>query len=220
MFPIFRDRVHAGGLLAEALAGRSFENAVVLALPRGGVPVAMAVAEALHAPLDLILVRKLGAPTQPELAVGAVVDGAQPEIVLNDAIVAELGVSQAEINRIAAWELGVIAKRRQRWLSGRPPTSLAGCTALIVDDGIATGATVRAAVHAVRRQGAVKVIVATPVAPAEVVAGLAEIADDVVVLETPRPFHAIGRFYDDFSQLSDDDVTRMLADARHPPPVA
>lgn len=218
MFPIFRDRSHAGRLLAEAVAERNYCDSVVLALPRGGVPVAAAVADSIHAPLDLILVRKLGAPSQPELAIGAVVEGPAPEVVLNDDIITELGVSRDAIDRLVARELAVIAGRRHKWLAGLPAVPLAGRTAIIVDDGIATGATVKAAVLAVRRQGAARVVVATPVAPAETASALALHADDVVVLATPRPFGAIGRFYDDFSQLADDDVTAILAARRSPPP--
>lgn len=210
MFPSFPDRREAGRQLAEALVSRRFENAVVLALPRGGVPVALEVARALHAPLDLLLVRKLGAPQQPELAIGAVVDGPEPQIVLNDGIVAELGVPPAFIEEEARRELAVIEKRRRIWIEGRVAHPVAGHTAIIVDDGIATGATVKAAILAVRRQGASRVVVATPVAPPDVVAALAGLADEVVAVATPTPFRAIGRFYDDFRQVEDTEVTEML----------
>ncbi len=210
MLPLFSDRREAGKRLAEALTSRQTTNAVVLALPRGGVPVALEVAEALGAPLDVLLVRKLGAPDQPELAIGAVIDGSEPQIVLNDAIVAELGVSPEIIEEEARRELRVIEKRRHQWVEGTPAHSVTGRTVIIVDDGIATGATVKAALLAVRRQGAKHIIVATPVAPAEVVAALEVLADEVVVLATPSPFRAIGLFYEDFTQVEDSAVTEML----------
>jgi putative phosphoribosyl transferase len=210
---LFSNRKEAGRLLADALVERNLADVVVLALPRGGVPIAMEVARALSAPLDLVLVRKLGAPSQPELALGAVVDGADPHVVLNDDIVRELGVQPAAIDQIVARELAVIERRRTRWLAGRPSVPLSGRTAVIVDDGIATGATVKAAIDAVRRQGASHIVVATPVAPADTVFELARLADDVVVLSTPEPFGAIGRFYIDFTQVTDDEVAAMLGPA-------
>lgn len=214
MLPLFSDRREAGKRLAEALSSRqTIQDAVVLALPRGGVPVAIEVAKALCAPLDVLLVRKLGAPDQPELAIGAVIDGREPQIVLNDDIVAELGVSADFIQREARRELEVIEKRRHTWVEGRPAHSLTGRTAIIVDDGIATGATVKAAILAVRRQGVKHIVVATPVAPSDVAAALERLADEVVVVATPTPFRAIGRFYDDFTQVDDAEVTELLRQA-------
>lgn len=220
MFAIFADRRDAGRKLAEKVALRHFTDPVVLALPRGGVPVAVEVAEAIHAPLDLILVRKLGAPREPELAIGAVVDGPSPHIVLNDDIVREVGATPGDIDAIATRELAVIAGRRRLWLADRPAVGLAGRTAIIVDDGIATGATVKAAVVGARRQGAARVVIATPLAPAETVASLAALADEFVVVSTPHPFRSIGRFYDDFTQLTDADVAALLRRHGEPPAAA
>jgi len=179
------------------------------------VPVAVEVASQLVACLDVVLVRKLGAPMQRELAIGAVVDGASPQIVLNRDIVAELGVNEAFIQSEAERQLEVIEQRRKKWLADRPCCAIAGKTVIIVDDGIATGATMRAAVVAVRRNNPARIVVAVPVAPRETVAALHRIADDVVVLETPEPFGAIGFFYRDFSQVSDDEVTDILSAYPH-----
>lgn len=212
---IFQDRRAAGRELAEVLAARNFVRPVVLALPRGGVPVAEPVARRLGAPLDVVLVRKIGAPGQPELAVGAVVDGAAREIVLNDDIVAELEVSPEYIEATARRELDTIERRRQLWLGGRPYPDLAGQTVIVVDDGIATGATMKAALVAVRRRHPLRLIVATPVAPPGVVAALRSHADEVVCLSTPELFGAIGYFYADFAQVADDEVTAILAGFPH-----
>jgi putative phosphoribosyl transferase len=207
---IFKDRKEAGQLLAAEVARRGYTDAVVLGLPRGGVPVAAEVAAALKAPLDVILVRKIGAPIQPELAIGAVVDGEAPEIVRNEELIRELGLSEEEFQMEAQRQLKIIEARRQLWVSGRPRVSVKGKTAIIIDDGIATGATVRASVHAVKKQGPKQTIVATPVAPPETVEALRQEADDVICLETPEFFGAIGFFYIDFSQVSDAEVSRIL----------
>lgn len=208
---VFEDRWEAGRLLAEAVARRRFDDPVVLALPRGGVPVAIEVAKRIGAPLDLVLVRKIGAPMQPELAAGAIVDGASPEIVLNHDIVAETGATGAYIREEAARQLAVIETRRKAWLEGRPRVPVAGRTAIVVDDGIATGATVRAALHALRRQRPKWLVVATPVAPPDTVAALEREADEVLTLLRPARFRAIGYFYRDFTQLGDAQVAAMLA---------
>jgi putative phosphoribosyl transferase len=207
---IFKDRKEAGQLLAEEVARRGYTDAVVLGLPRGGVPVAAEVAAALKAPLDVILVRKIGAPIQPELAIGAVVDGDAPDTVRNEELIRELGLSEEEFQMEAQRQLKIIEARRKLWVSGRPRISVKGKTAIIIDDGIATGATVRASVHAVKKQGPKQTIVATPVAPLETVEALRQEADDVICLETPEYFGAIGFFYIDFSQVSDAEVSKIL----------
>lgn len=209
----FPDRRAAGLELAREVAKLKLERPVVYALPRGGVPVALPVATALNAPLDLLLVRKLGAPHQPELAIGAVVDGEAPDVVLNDEIVRALGIGRAQIRAAADAELKVIEQRRALYLPGRAPVSAAGRTAILVDDGIATGASMRAAIAAVRRREPLGVIVAVPVAAAETVAELKPAVDQIVCLRAPVYFGAVGAFYDDFRQLSDEDVVGLLLQA-------
>ena len=207
---IFKDRKEAGQLLAEEVARHGYADPVVLGLPRGGVPVAAEVAAKLKAPLDIILVRKIGAPIQPELAIGAVVDGANPEIVRNEELIRELGLGEDEFRELAQQQLKIIEARRNLWVAGRPSAPVRGRTAIIVDDGIATGATVRASLHALKRQGSNRTVVATPVAPLQAVEALRPEADDVICLETPEYFGAIGFFYADFSQVSDAEVSRLL----------
>ena len=212
--PPFADRQEAGRRLAERLAQEGYVAPIVLGLPRGGVPVAAVVADRLKAPLDVVLVRKLGAPGQEELAIGAVVDGAAPQIVRNDDIIAGLGVGEAYVQAEAARELAVIERRRQQWLSDHPFPDIAGRTVIIVDDGIATGATVRAAVVGIRRGRPGRIVVAVPVASREAVDQLRGIADDVIALEVPSPFGAIGYFYEDFEQVADAEVGEILRQHR------
>jgi predicted phosphoribosyltransferase len=214
--PRFAGRQEAGRLLAARVVALGLRNPVVYALPRGGVPVAAEVADALHAPLDLVLVRKIGAPGQPELALGAVVDGDAPETVLNPHIVAATGASEAFIEAARRRELAEIERRRTRYLAGHPRVDPAGRDAVVVDDGIATGATARAALHALRRRGAARLVLATPVAPADTLGALRGEADEIVCLFVPAPFFGIGAFYRDFHQLADDEVVDLLA-ARSPP---
>jgi predicted phosphoribosyltransferase len=214
--PRFAGRQEAGRLLAARVVALGLRNPVVYALPRGGVPVAAEVADALHAPLDLVLVRKIGAPGQPELALGAVVDGDVPETVLNPDIVAATGASEAFIEAARRRELAEIERRRTRYLAGHPRVDPAGRDAVVVDDGIATGATARAALHALRRRGAARLVLATPVAPADTLEALRGEADEIVCLFVPAPFFGIGAFYRDFHQLADDEVVDLLA-ARSPP---
>lgn len=212
----FKDRTEAGRRLAAALAGYKNSDPVVLALPRGGVPVAAEVAAALNAPLDLILVRKVGVPFQPELAMGAVVDGAAPMIVRNEDVIRMAGIDEAEFKAICDSELAEIERRRQRYLGSRARVAIAGRTAIVIDDGVATGATTRAALRAARMRKPKRLVLAVPVAPTDSLAALRAEADDVVCLEDYDYFGAIGLYYSDFRQVADEEVTRALA--RFPPP--
>jgi predicted phosphoribosyltransferase len=206
----YADRREAGRLLAEPVAAANLQDPVVLGLPRGGVVVAAEVAARLGAPLDIVLVRKLGAPHQPELAIGAVVDGDRPVTVLNDDIVRATGASERYIEREVAEQLALIDERRRLWLADRHRVPIAEKTAIVVDDGIATGATVRAALRALRQQGPRALVVAAPVAAAETVEMLRREADRVICLQEPSGMGAIGFFYFDFRQVSDDEVTAIL----------
>jgi len=210
----FIDRTEAGRKLAKALAPYKDQQPVVLALPRGGVPVAAEVATALDAPLDLILVRKIGVPFQPELAMGAVVDGVDPVIVRNEEVIRLTGVRESEFNAIRDQELAEIERRRKRYLGDRPHPQIAGRIVIVVDDGIATGATTRAALRATRMRNPSKLVLAVPVAPTDTLRNLQGEADDIVCLEDYEDFDAIGLFYSDFAQVSDTEVIEMLA--RHP----
>ena len=210
----FIDRTDAGQRLAKALARYKAQRPVVLALPRGGVPVAAEVATALDAPLDLILVRKIGVPFQPELAMGAVVDGVKPVIVRNEEVIQLSGVSEADFNAIRDEQLAEIERRRKLYLGDRPHPNVSGRTVIVVDDGIATGATTRAALHAIRMRKPSKLVLAVPVAPTDTLKELRDEADDIVCLEDYEEFGAIGLFYSDFRQVSDTEVIAILA--RHP----
>ncbi len=207
---IFRNRKQAGELLAEEVARRAFPDPIVLGLPRGGVPVAAEVAAKLKAPLDIILVRKIGAPMQRELAVGAVVDGGAPEIVRNEELISAIGLTEDQFQQEAKRQLEIIEERRKLWVAGRARIPVKGKTAIIVDDGIATGATVKASLHALKRQGPQRIVIATPVASRESLEELRRETDDVICLETPEYLGAIGFFYAEFSQVSDAEVSRIL----------
>lgn len=206
----FRDRSDAGRRLAERLSTVDTDNTVVIALPRGGVPVGAVVAEELGLPLDVILVRKVGAPLQPELAVGAVTDGDEMRLTINRDIQRELGLSDEEIEQLARRQLPEIERRRETYYSGRSPTPLSGKTVIVVDDGVATGATVNSALRLIRAQKPARLILALPVAPADTIAKLEEHADEVICLQTPSPFYAVGAHYADFSQVSDEEVISLL----------
>lgn len=208
---IFRNRKDAGIQLAAALRRLEVSDPVVLALPRGGVAVAFEVARELSAPLDLILVRKVGAPWQRELAVAAVVDGERMDLVVNEEVVEALRVPEAYLHEEAKREIEEIERRRRLYLGGRERVHVAGRTAIVVDDGIATGATVRAALRAVRRRNPSRLVLAVPVAPLETLDALRAEVDELVCLATPFPFVAIGAFYADFRQVSDDEVRDLLA---------
>jgi predicted phosphoribosyltransferase len=217
-FVPFKDRTDAGRRLVAALAGYKDQNPVILALPRGGVPVAAEVAAALQAPLDLILVRKIGVPFQPELAMGAVVDGAAPVIVRNEDVIGHAGIDEAQFKNVCDHELAEIDRRRQLYLGGRPRAAIKDRTVIVVDDGVATGATTRAALRATRERGPKKLVLAIPVAPTDSLDELRGDADDVVCLEQYDIFEAIGSYYRNFRQTTDEEVIAILK--RFPPQTA
>jgi predicted phosphoribosyltransferase len=205
----FRDRSEAGRLLAEKLAAYAGRpDVVVLGLPRGGVPVAFEVARVLKTPLDVFLVRKLGVPGHKELAMGAVARGGVR--VLNDDVVSTLGIPQTEIDAVAARELTELARRERLYRGGRPPPDVRGRTVIVVDDGLATGATMRAAVAALRLLAPAHIVVAVPTAAPEIRDEFKQEADEVVCTITPAPFVAVGQWYEDFGQTSDDEVKALL----------
>jgi putative phosphoribosyl transferase len=206
----FADRTEAGKALGKRLLALKLEQPVVLALPRGGVPVAAEIARALHAPLDLVLVRKIGVPYQRELAVAAVVNGSGAQIVVNEDVAALIGIDRKTIDELAKEELAEIERRRRLYLGGRIRETLEGRDLIVVDDGIATGASVRAAIQALRRSAPRRIILAVPVAPRETVVSLSKLVDDVICLEIPDPFYAIGLHYEDFHQVPDDEVMQIL----------
>ena len=207
----FRNRTEAGQKLAAALEGYKHRQPAILALPRGGVPVAAEVAAALKAPLDLILVRKVGVPFQPELAMGAVVDGSAPIVVRNEDVIRYTRIGEEDFQAVCDRELAEIERRRDLYLGHRRRVDVAGRTAIVIDDGIATGATIRAALRATRARSPQRLVLAVPVAPTETIAALREEADDVVCLEDHEQFGAIGYYYADFSQVSDREVIEILA---------
>jgi len=209
----FADRAEAGRLLAERLATLELQAPLVLALPRGGVPVAAEIARALAAPLDVAFVRKIGAPEQPELAIGAIADGTEPEIVLNHQLVRALDLSEAYITAQATRELGTIEQRRRDYASLRPAVEPSGRAVIVVDDGVATGMTMQAALRHVKRRNPARLIAAAPVASREAAALLKREADAVVFLGTPRRFGSVGSFYRDFGQVSDEEVAALLSQA-------
>jgi putative phosphoribosyl transferase len=210
---IFADRAEAGRLLAERLARLRLRDALVLALPRGGVPVGAEIAKALGAPLDVVFVRKIGAPDQPELAVGAVADGADPEIALNAELVEALGLDEDYIAAAAARELRVIERRRHAWSGLRPEVPPAGRAVIVVDDGVATGMTMQAALRQLRRRKPARLIAAVPVASRSAVTMLGREADQVVCLSAPRRFGSVGSFYRSFGQVPDEEVAALLRGA-------
>ena len=210
----FADRTEAGQRLGAALSDLDFVDPVVLALPRGGVPVALEVARALGAPLDIVMVRKIGLPGQPEVALGAVVDGDRPDLEVNADIAQQAGVDRLDIVKLAEPELAEITRRRALYMAGRKPVPLTGRTAIIVDDGIATGATIRVALRSVRRQAPARLVLAVPVAAPEALVALRSLADEVICLLTPERFGAVGAYYADFAQVSDSDVIALLGQSK------
>lgn len=211
----YRDRTEAGRALAgrlHAWAGRP--DVLVLALPRGGVPVAYEVAAALDAPLDIFLVRKLGVPGHEEFAIGAIATGGVR--VLNDDLLDQLGLDERDLEALTRRERAELERRERAYRGARPPPDVRGKTVILVDDGLATGSTMRAAIEALRAEGPARIVVAVPTAAMETCDELADLVDDVVCASTPEPFVAVGLWYDDFSQTSDEEVRELLAAAARP----
>lgn len=211
---IFADRRDAGRKLAAALQAYAGEKPLVLALPRGGVPVAFEVAQALGAPLDLLIVRKIGAPFNPEFGIGAVVDGAEPQVVLNEDVMRMLAPKPDYVEAETRRQLAEIERRRAAYLGGREPIAPRGRTVIVVDDGIATGGTMRAALRGLKKAGAAKIILAVPVAPKDVLESMRVEADEIVCLDARDDFQAVGFHYADFRQTEDDEVVSLLGLSR------
>jgi putative phosphoribosyl transferase len=211
---LFNDRRDAGRQLADRLLHLKQESPVVLALPRGGVPVGFEIARALAAPLDLVLVRKIGAPFHEELAVGAIADGQDPLLVTGAGIVADMSISADYLERARLSALGEIERRRHTYLGDHPPVEVAGRTAIVVDDGIATGATMLAAVRATRRRKPGRIVLAVPVAAKRALSQLRREVDETVCLGSRANFRAVGHFYRQFPQLRDEEVLSLLDQAR------
>lgn len=210
----FRDRRAAGAELAAQLVGyRKAPGLLVLALPRGGVPVAYEIAMALGAELDVLVVRKLGVPQQPELALGALASGGAT--VFNDDVIGAIGITRSHLDVIARAERIELQRRERAYRGDRGPLNVRGRTVIVVDDGLATGASMRAAVAALRSMQPAKVVVAVPVAPIETAEEFMHVADDFVCIETPRDFHSVGWWYRDFDQTQDDEVRALLSSAQN-----
>lgn len=209
----FANRSEAGRELAREVARKQFERPLVVALPRGGVPVALEIARTIGAPLELVFVRKIGVPGHSELAAAAVVDGGEAEMVLNEGVLAEFGLTEDSLHRKNAAALLEIERRRRVYATGQLPRSMAGRTVIVVDDGLATGASMKAAIIALRRKAPKAIVVAVPVAPRDAVDELRSIADDVVCLRQPKNFMALGHHYKDFHQLSDAEVVELMQSA-------
>ncbi|CAN7627478.1 phosphoribosyltransferase family protein [Pararhizobium sp. LjRoot235] len=210
----FANRKDAGRRLADALASYREKRPIVVALPRGGVVVAVEIADALDAPLDLLLVRKIGVPFQPELAMGAIVDGPEPTIVRNENVIRLAGVGAQDFSAMCRTEQAELKRRRQIYLGNRSNIPLSGRVVILVDDGIATGSTVKAALQAIRKQKPEELVLAVPVAPAESLEELGRGVDAFVCLEAPFAFDAVGYFYDDFRQVTDAEVISALETAK------
>jgi putative phosphoribosyl transferase len=211
----FADRSDAGRRLAAALSHLKERQPVILALPRGGVAIGFEIAHALGAPLDIVLVRKIGVPWQPELAIGAVTDGGRLDAFIDADLVKALDIGEGYIREETARQLEEIERRRKIYCADRPPAEITGRTAIVVDDGIATGATMRVALPAVRQRNPAHLVLAVPVGPPETIAALGMQADEIVCLEMPGALTAIGLHYWDFHQMSDVEVTDLLARAAH-----
>jgi len=209
----FRDKIDAGRRLTQALARFEDDHPIIFALPRGGVPVAAQIARGLSAPLDLVIARKIGVPFQPELAMGAVVDGRHPLTVRNEDIIRGARVSEEEFRIVRDQELAEIRRRRVRYLGHRPHPELKGRVVILVDDGIATGATILAALRAVKEREPRRLVLAVPVAPTSTLRQLRDEADEIVCLEAHEDFDAIGLYYVDFGQVADEAVIQCLAEA-------
>jgi len=205
----FRDRLEAGRLVAEALAGYSSRpDLLVLALPRGGVPVGFEVARSLNAPLDIMLVRKLGVPGHEELAMGAIASGGIR--ILSDDVIAAFGITEPVLAAVTAVEQEELERQERSYRDDRPPPVVRGRTVILVDDGLATGSTMLAAAGAIQRQSPERVIVAVPVAPPETCRAMRHAVDEVICVGSPEPFFSVGTWYRDFSQVSDDEVHELL----------
>lgn len=206
----FANRADAGRQLAERLRGMELSDPVIFALPRGGVPVAAEIAAALEAPLDLLLVRKIGAPGNPELAVGAIVEGDPPDVVVNEGVRAMTGADDCFFERAKAAQIDELQRRAARYLGTRARPDPVGRDAIVVDDGLATGATMKAALIALKRRKAARIIIALPVAPRDALPKIKDLADEIVCLRAVERFSGVGAFYDDFHQLSDEEVLGFL----------
>lgn len=211
---MFDDREDAGNKLAKRLAKYKGKNPLIIALPRGGVPVAYIIAQELNAELDVIIVRKLGAPGNPELGIGALVEGNPPQKILNEGIIFHLGVTDDFIDEESEEQSIEILRRATVYRGGRGLADMSGRTVIVVDDGIATGATIKAAIKGIRTQNPDKIIVAVPVAPPDVLYALQDLAEEVICVEKPEFLYAIGAYYRDFDQVTDDEVVFMLEEAR------
>ena len=216
---MFQDRNDAGKQLLARMPALDASETVVLALPRGGVPVAEVVAQGLGAPLDIVLVRKIGLPGRRELALAAVTDGAEPVLTINEDVARGSGLGIDQIWKLAEPELREIARRRRLYRGGRPAVPIAGKTVVIVDDGIATGATMRASLKNIRAKGASKLILAVPVSPEETLIELGAMVDELICLETPSPFYSVGAHFKNFEQVSDTAVARILSRTSTEPPI-
>ncbi|MBW4706818.1 phosphoribosyltransferase [Roseobacter sp. YSTF-M11] len=207
---VFKDRTEAGRRLADALPALDPAETVVIALPRGGVPVAVEICAAYDLPLDLVLVRKIGAPGQPELAVGAITNGDAPQVTVNESVARHFGLSRQDVEERGYLLLPEIARRRQSYLHGRTPLALKGKTVVVVDDGVATGATLRASLAAVQTAEPKRVIVALPVGPQDLAEQLHDLADDIICLSDLRYFGAVGGAYRSFPQTTDAEVRAAI----------
>jgi len=213
MTVLFRDRRAAGVLLAREVKALGLEDPVVLALPRGGVPLGFEVAEALGARLDILLVRKIGAPGNKEYGIGALVDGASPQVVIDELAARMAGADKAYIDHEIGRQLDEIDRRRAAYRTG-PPVSLKGRMVVVVDDGIATGGTVRAALKALAKVGPRGIVLAVPLAPPDTLLSLRKLCDQVVCLASPDPFYSVGVHYGDFTQTQDAEAIALLEEAR------
>lgn len=210
---MFRDRPHAGQRLAVELLKYRGSDPVVLALPRGGVPVGYEIARSLSAPLEVIGVRKIGSPHQPELGVGAIVDGQEPQVLLDESLCASLHLSRADLEPVIEREREEMRRREEAYRGGRAATPVAGRIVIVVDDGVATGSTLRAVIEALRGRRAGRIVVAAPVAAPEALRRLQLLADEVICLHAPAWFRAVGQFYEDFSATTDEEVVRLLKES-------
>lgn len=208
--PLFNNRRDAGRRLAHELLPLRLRSPLVLALPRGGVPIGFEIAQSLHAPLDILLVRKIGVPGMPEVALGAVVDGRAHQVVWNERLVKALKLKNTDLETLKQQQLQEIERRRQVYRGSKPPPILAGKTVIVVDDGIATGSTMKAALSALRFTEIAALVVATPVAPPDVWESILRLIDQGICLYCPEPFGAVGRYYGYFEQLEDQEVIDLL----------